>query len=166
MKRGIFIALTLLSACNRADPAKKARRDAHDVAMVEAAQHVLPPPVPLVPQEVPAATLAQLRCRFTDPAHAAGRPILAAGPDRAAMRVGGQVMTLAADPGAGTIGTHASSHYTGKQFSLRFEPQGTPANPVPTALATGGAPQAVAMKVTDEHDRKVFEAVGDFSCAA
>lgn len=155
----ILLSLAVM-ACHSTDPVARARQDQHDVAMVRAAQHVLPPPAPLVPQ----AVAAPQPCRYADPAHAAGAAIVAAGPDRAVMRLAGQLVEFAADHGATAFAAGAWSRYAGRRYSLRFEPQGTPATPTPSALKPGGAPQPVALIVTDEHDRKVLETAGDFTC--
>jgi hypothetical protein len=102
-------------------------------------------------------------CRFTDPAHAAGAPVLAIGPHGAVMRFGGEPEVFAADPGSAGLPGGSHSRYAGKRHALRLEPQPTPATPVPTGFAARPK-QPVALTVTDEHERKVLEAVGDLTC--
>jgi len=153
----------LLAACDKVSPEEQARRDARDIAMVEGAQHSLPPPIPLVPERVVRQALPEGRCGFADPAHAAGQPILMTGPTRAAMRVAGQTEVLASDPGSSRLPGSTWSRYTGKHFALKLEPQPTPANPTPAAFSHE-AKQPAALTVSDEHERKVFEAVGDLTC--
>lgn len=165
MQRLILLAVVLLPACHKVSPEEQARRDARDVATVEAAQHSFPPPIPLVPQAVTAADLAagNLACQFIDPAHAAGAPILGLGPERAAFRIGNQPVVLASDPGSASLPRGTWSHYTGKQYSLRLDPMPTRDNPTPAAPAKT-ATQPMTLTIRDEHDRPVLEAGGQLTC--
>lgn len=159
-----MFALIVASGCNSTETASEARRDAQAVALVERAQNRLPPPVPLVPQAVAGAVPAGMTCRFTDLAHAAGRPILLSGPERAVMQIAGQVEVFAADAGSASLPGPSHSHYAGKRHALKLEPQSTPAHPIATGFTTGRN-QPVALTVTDEHERKVLESVGDLTCS-
>jgi hypothetical protein len=168
MRHAIVLAATVASlgttACNSGKQATQAHRDAQAVAMVEQAQHRLPPPLPLVPQAVAGPMPAGITCRFTDLAHAAGRPILLSGPERAVMQFEGQAEVFAADPGSATLPGPSHSHYAGKRHALKLEPQPTPAHPIATGFVAD-LHQPVALTVTDEHERKVLESVGDLTCS-
>jgi len=162
MYRTILIAaLFCCGGCDRTVPADQARSDARAVAQVEAAQHAWPAPVLLVPQAlvVPPDTA----CILTDPARAAGAPILAIGPRQGLMRAGGLILTFVADPGATALPHGARSRYTGRAFSLTLTPLPTLATPTPVGF-TAGPRQPVTLTVTDEHERPVLEAVGDLTC--
>lgn len=156
--------LFLLAACEQTiTPEEQARRDAHDIALVEGAQRRLPPPIPLVPQALARQALPEGRCTFADPAHAAGRPIAITGPTRMAMRLTGRIEVLAADTGSSRLPGGTWSRYAGKRYALKLEPQPTLANPTPSAFADAAVQPAV-LTMTDEHERKVFEALGDLTC--
>jgi len=168
MRNAIVLAVILApltaTACNSGEKATETSRDAQAVAMVEQAQHRLPPPMPLVPQAVGGPVRAGITCRFTDLAHAAGRPILLTGPERAVMQFDGQAEVFAADPGSAILPGPSHSHYAGKRHALKLEPQSTPAHPIATGFVAD-LHQTVALIVTDEHERKVLESVGDLTCS-
>lgn len=161
--RGALWIVLLLAGCDKVSPQEQARRDARDIAMVEGAQHSLPPPIPLVPEGLVRQALPEGRCGFADPAHAAGQPILITGPTRAVMRVAGQTEVLASDPGSSRLPGTTWSRYAGKRFALKLEPQPTSENPTPAAFSQAPK-QPAALTVSDEHERQVFEAVGDLTC--
>ena len=164
MHRFTLIATLLaLGGCHEANRMDQPVHDAHDVAMVEAAQHVLPSPVPLVPQALAPAVLQDRVCTFADPAHAAGRPIIVLSVSRAALRLGGPVLVLAADPGSAPLSRGTHSRYSGRQFSLKFAPLPTLATPAPAGFAEA-ARQPATVTISDEHERAVFESVGDLTC--
>ncbi|MBU6269294.1 MAG: hypothetical protein KGN34_17235 [Sphingomonadales bacterium] len=163
MRGTLATALLLLAACDKTSPEEQARRDARDIAFVEGAQRSLPPPMPLVPQGVGREVLPEAGCTVSDPAHAAGQPILLTGPTRAVMRVAGHTEVLASDPGSSRLPGGTWSRYTGKRLALKLEPQPTPAVPTPAGFSAS-ARQPVALTVSDEHERKVFEATGDLTC--
>ncbi|MDE2403441.1 MAG: hypothetical protein KGM17_01835 [Sphingomonadales bacterium] len=163
MHRALLLPF-LLAACDRVSPEEQARRDARDIAMVEGAQRSLPPPVPLNPQALDPGALAQSRCTFADPAFATGRPILGTAANGAAMRFGGQTQVFAADAGSSRLPGQTWSRYTGKRYALRLEPQPTLATPTPSGFSDQPR-QPAALTVTDDHERQVFEAVGDLTCS-
>ena len=164
MHRFTLLAATLvLGACHRVNREEQSRHDARDVAMVLAAQHAWPSPVPLVPQALTPGALPDQVCTFADPAHAAGRPILGLSGSRAGLRVGGQLVTFAADPGSARLPRGTHSRYSGRQFSLQFTPLPTLATPTPARFADASR-QPVTATISDEHERTVFESVGDLTC--
>jgi len=161
MRATLPFVLALLTACHQEDALEKRREDDRAVAMVQAAQHVAPPIAPLVPEAVGALG----RCRFTDPARAAGKPILVAGPDHAMIRSDGQIEVLASDTGSTRLVQGFWTRYTGKRHALKLEP--VPTRDVPTPAGFSSAPhQTAALTITDANERKVLEAVGDLTCGA
>jgi len=170
MQRLILLALMFLPGCHRISREEQARRDARDVAMVEAAQHSYPPAIPLVPQAIDAgdlgaikAQLASFTCRFSDPGHAADRPILAAGPDRAMIRIANQPVVLASDPGSSHLPRGAWTHYAGKRYALSLDPMPTVDNPTPSGPANTPV-QPMTLTIRDEHNRPVLETNGQLTC--
>jgi hypothetical protein len=166
-------SMAMTGCHHRDDPAEKAAKDAHDVAMVEAVQHRVPPAQPIVPESLVLEDVRRLgfsdaACGYRDPAHAKGQTIAVLGNARAVMRLDGLNEAFASDPGASSVAAGAWSHYVGKRYSLKIE-RIAPLDPSVRATATplpGGKGSAlpVVLSVLDDHDRPVLRSEGQLLC--
>ena len=151
MKRGAScFALALLAACGKPDPAEQARRDAADIAVVEAAQRMVPPLELLTPQPITARDLqrAGLVGTCTFPGDAASAPLLVVTGDRAVLKLRGGLVPYAFDAGSARRADGVWIKYDGKAHTLAFEPEG----------------EGVRLMVRDAWNRVVFRAAGQLNC--
>lgn len=157
--------LLALSACQPAkSPAEKAREDARAVAMVEAAQRQVPPPVPLDPEPI---TLADIEsghlepaCRFVSAGSTDGSPVLLVNDRRALMKSEASFLSLAADGGSPAIAPGLKAHYVGKAQSLVLERGPGPG----THPGEDGMRWPAKVSVRDAWDQLVYAGTGELSC--
>ena len=163
---GLLAGLALLGACTpHKSAAEQAAEDARAVAMVEAAQNVKPPPIPLDPQPITAADIESNRlygtgCTLVPAGMAGGDPLVMAGPDRALIKLGGKFITFAADPGSARLAPAARVHYVGKAQSLdlvRAAATGTP-------LGQDGARWDGRVELRDAQGRVIWSSAGVLTC--
>jgi hypothetical protein len=173
MMRHIPATLTLLaaaslSACHHEkSPAQQAAEDARAVAMVEAAQDVAPPPVPLDPQPITSADIEKngfygAGCTLVPAGQPGGDPILMADSKRATIKLAGKFVTYAADPGSAELGLGTRSHFVGKAQSLRL----SRSTGNGTALGQESMRWQGTMTLSDAHDQLVYTASGDITCGS
>jgi hypothetical protein len=163
---GLITLPLLLSACHdRADPSRSAAEDAKAIAMVEAAQNVAPPPVPLEPQPITAADIEQtglygVGCSLVPAAQPGGNPVVMAGEKRAVIKLAGRFVSFAADPGSEAIPPGARSHYVGKAQSLWFEKAAADG----TRLGQDALRWDGRVTIRDTHDQLVYSMSGELVC--
>lgn len=130
MRKAWGVAMLLvLGACEREPtPEEQAMADARDVAMVEAANDVMPPleevtPEPILLPDIERYDLYGEACNYA-PGTSLGTRVVAREAD-AFVKIDGEVHRLAADPGSRELPLHTRTLYNGKQYSLRLamEPQ-------------------------------------------
>ena len=160
-----------LTACQRAAPQDQAR-GARDVAMVEAAQRIRPPAVPLAPQPVDFAVLdtpgSLLRlppdvpkpapgegCGFIPAGGAAQGPLFVAVPAVGLLKLDGRVTMLAADSGSRRLTGGLHRTYASGGFALQLT-EGDPA-------AQRGDRKA-SLTIRDPYARIVYFSAGTLSC--
>ena len=171
-RRAIGLAVPLLSilalgACQPArSPAEQARDDARAVAMVEAAQTKLPPPVPLDPEPISPDDIeaAQLEpaCRFALAGSGAAPPVLLVNARRAMIKSEARFIALAADSGSPAIAPGIRAHYVGKAQSLVLERSpGDGAHP-----GEDGLRWPARVTVHDAWNQLVYAATGELVCPA
>jgi len=163
----LFVALPLvLSACEKPKSAEEqARDDARAIAMVEAAQHVAPPPVPLDPQPITAADIEQNKlygvgCTLVPADQPGGNPLVVATDKRAVIKLGSRFVTFAADAGSPPLALGARTHYVGKAQSLLLEK----ASGDGTRLGEESFRWDGTLTLRDAHEQLVFTSSGAIVC--
>jgi len=125
MRGGVAIAALLaLAGCGREPtPEEQAMADARDVAMVEAANEVMPPldevtPEPILLPDIERFDLYGEACNYA-PGTSLGTRVVAREAD-AFVKIEGEVHRLAADPGSRELPLHTRTLYNGREYSLRL----------------------------------------------
>lgn len=168
MRRACTLAMTaafLAAGCEREPtPEERALADARDIAMVEAANQVMPPvqqvtPEPIMLPDIERYDLYGQACNYA-PGTSFGTRVVAREAD-AFVKVKGEVHRLAADPGSRELPMRTRTLYNGKKYSLRLAmeqdgeaEEGQPAN------------YEGAVTLRDEYGRVVYEGVGLAQCKA
>lgn len=166
MVTAMVLCAGLLTACEQhKSPAQQAAEDARAVAMVEAAQNVKPPPVPLEPQPITAADIEHNRiygagCALVPVSMPGGDPVIMANDRRALVKLGGKFVTFAADPGSPVLAVGARSHYVGKAQSLRLA-RGAGDG---TQLGQDGMRWDGRVEIRDANERTVWSSAGALTC--
>ena len=163
--RVAIAALLVLAGCAREpSPEEQAMADARDVAMVEAANNVMPPleevtPEPILLPDIERYDLYGEACNYA-PGTSLGTRVVAREAD-AFVKIEGEVHRLAADPGSRELPLHTRTLYNGKKYSLRLamEQDGEAAEGQP-------ANYEGAVTLRDEYGRVVYEGVGLAQCKA
>ena len=159
-------AVIVLSGCGPAEPsAEQKRKDAADVAAVEAMQKVAPPIKPIALQpitlaEIEAKNLSGAGCSFS--ATSPAEPIVLALAGRALIKLDDHIDMLVSDNGGAKLEAGAWEHYLGKEYTLtlkRVPGEGKPA----VAKSTQYAGELI---VRDAWDRVVYSVQGTLNCGA
>lgn len=117
----------LITACDKEkSAAQQAADDAKAIAMVEAAQTSLPPPVslelqPITTSDIEKNGLYGAGCSLVPGAQAGGDPVIMANDRRATIKFSGRLITFAADAGSEILAVGVRAHYVGKTQSLWLE---------------------------------------------
>ena len=162
----LTMGIVLLSGCDRSlSPAEQKRKDAADVAAVEAIQKVAPPIKPINLQkitleEITGKNLSGAGCSFstTSPAE----PLVLALVGRALIKVDDNVVMLISDNGGAKLEMGAWEHYLGKEYTLtlkRVPGEGKPAGEESVRYAG-------ELAVRDAWDRVVYSSQGTLDCGA
>lgn len=166
MRKALGVAaLLVLAGCEReATPEEQAMADARDVAMVEAANEVMPPieevtPEPILLPDIERYDLYGEACNYA-PGTSLGTRVVAREAD-AFVKIEGEVHRLAADPGSRELPLHTRTLYSGKEYSLRL-------NMVPQEGAEAGETPDYEGSVIlrDQYGRVVYEGTGLAQCKA
>jgi hypothetical protein len=162
-------ALLALAGCeDEPTPEEKAQADARDVAMVEAANDVMPPlvevtPEPILLPDIERYDLYGEACSYA-PGTSLGARVISREAD-AFVKIEGEVHRLAADPGSRELPMHTRTLYSGKEYSLRLsineqgaaddedETEGGPATDLEGSVS-----------VRDRFGRVVYEGTGPAQC--
>ena len=158
-------ALLVLAGCDREPtPEEQAMADARDVAMVEAANEIMPPleevtPEPILLPDIERYDLYGEACNYA-PGTSFGTRVVAREAD-AFVKIEGEVHRLAADPGSRELPLHTRTLYSGKEYSLRL-------NMVPQDGAEAGetADYEGTVILRDQWGRVVYEGTGLAQCKA
>ena len=125
MRAGLAIAaLVALAGCDSGpSPEEQAEKDARDVAMVQAANEVMPPlalvtPEPLLLPDIERYDLYGMACNYA-PGTSLGTRVVSRESD-AFVKIDGEVHRLAADPGSRELPMRTRTLYNGKEYSLRL----------------------------------------------
>ena len=155
-----------LSACEKSkSPSEQAAEDARAVAMVESAQNLKAPPVPIDPQPITPADIEKnqlygVGCTLVPLSVPGGDPVVMANDRRALVKLAGKFITFAADPGSPAIALGVRAHYVGKAQSLalaRSTGDGT-------ALGSDGMRWDGGAEIRDVQDRVIWSTAGALTC--
>jgi hypothetical protein len=163
LKRLAVAGLLMLTGCEREPtPEEQALADARDVALVEAANQVIPPleevtPEPILLPDIERYDLYGEACNYA-PGTSLGTRVVAREAD-AFVKIEGEVHRLAADPGARQLPMHTRTLYNGKEYSLRLaiEEQGE-------TEGDGTPSYEGSVTLRDRHGRVVYEGTGLAQC--
>lgn len=165
MRLIVLAALMLLGGCgSKVSPEEQKRRDAQDVAAVDAIQKIPPPLKPLAlqeitPEEITAKNLGGAGCSFgPDSAH----PFALALVGRAMIKFDDHIELLLSDSGGTKLAAGAWEHYVGKEYTLTVKRIGAEAK-LGVAVSTEFPGQ---LEVRDAWDRLVYSGQGTLNCGA
>ena len=157
------VLLLVLTACGQTQsPAEKAAEDAEGVAMVEEANNAEPPLEtvtlePLLYPDIERYDLFGMACAYA-PGTSLGARVIAREND-AFIKIGEEVVRLAADPGSRELPMRSRTLYNGKEYSLRLEIEGAP-----TDGDAENAQYEGSIFLRDRWGRVVFEGTGSAQC--
>jgi len=167
-KRLSAAALLILAGCgDELTPEEQAMADARDVAMVEAANEVMPPlkivtPDPILLPDIERFDLYGEACNYA-PGTSLGTRVVAREAD-AFMKIDGEVHRFAADPGSRELPMHTRSLYNGKEYSVRLSIEASPESEA--GAESGVADYEGSVTLRDSFGRVVYEGVGLAQCKA
>jgi len=165
MRLAFAAVLVLLGGCSKGAPSEEQkRRDAADVAAVEAIQKIPPPIKPLQLQvigaeEIQAKNLGGEGCSFgPDSAH----PLALVLVGRAMIKSDDKIELLLSDSGGTKLAAGAWEHYVGKELTLTVKRIGGKESRG-VALSTEFSGE---LTVRDAWDRVVYSGQGVLNCGA
>lgn len=154
MRFAFVMPLVVLASCGEAEPAVgPVQSDAQAVSMVEDANAVIPPAVAILPEPILAADIeAQdmfgATCSYT--VRTVPTPILMVRDTDAFMKLNGETIRFAADPGSRELLNSTRSLYNAREYALRL------------ALTNGQG----TISLRDAWDREIFSGTGAAQCGA
>ena len=163
MRKGwAIVAVAVLAGCgDELTPEEEALQADRDVAMVQAANEAEPPlrqvtPDPISTDDIERFDLLGEACSYA-PGTSLGARVLAREAD-AFLKIDGEVVRLAADPGSRELPMRSRSLYSGKDYALRLqiESNGEPAN------EAGAYEGTVTLR--DAYGRVIYEGTGPADC--
>ncbi len=165
---GPLLALTMfLSGCaQEPDPDANSNDARRDVAMVEEANRVLSPlrevtPEPIVFADIEQHEMFGLGCAYAP--GVSGTPRVIARAQDAFVKLEGEVLRFAADPGAQALPADTRGHYVGREYSLELTAKGE-GEPASDAMETTNYSGSV--RLLDRWDREVYSGTGQVQCGA
>lgn len=158
----VLLLTATLSGCgDSVTPEEQAIRDARDIAMVERANASAPPvldvsPEPIGYPELERHDLMGTACNYA-PGTSLGTRVVAREVD-AYVKINGEMLRLAADPGARELPAGSRSLYSGKTYSLQLAiaGEGKP--------ASNGVDYEGTVILRDAWGREVYEGTGLARC--
>ena len=160
MRRMLAISALLLAGCERQlTPEEQALRDERDIALVEQANNNSQAPVeqltpePILYPDIERFDLYGAACNYA-PGTSLGTRVVAREAD-AFMKIDGEVLRFAADPGARELPQRTRSLYNGRKHVLRLQLEGE---------GGGAGDYEGAVTVFDRYGRVVYEGVGLAQC--
>lgn len=167
MRRVVLAALLLAGCSNELTPEEQAAQDERDIAMVEQANGAMAPlrevtPEPILFPDIERYDLSGTACNYA-PGTSLGTRVVAREID-AYMKLDGEMLRFAADPGARKLPDDTRSVYNGREYSLQLEITGD------GAPSESGGAQALDYEGTvtlrDKHGRVVYEGSGLAQCTS
>lgn len=160
--------LLVLTGCGEElTPEEQAMADARDVAMVEAANDVMPPLKPVTPDPILVPDIERFdlygeACNYA-PGTSLGTRVVAREAD-AFMKIEGEVHRFAADPGSRELPMRTRSLYSGKEYSVRLTME--PLSETDAEADAGVTDYEGSVILRDRFGRIVYEGVGLAQCKA
>ncbi len=160
MRRLLPLIILSLAACSE----KPRQSDAEAIAQVEAAQGAKPPAKSIDPQpigyfDIRDNKLIAAGCNFVADGGGMGATALAQG-ERAAIKLDGHIVALAADKGSARLPQEAWSRYSGKEYALTLTRIEGGKHVVNGAVEMFDA----HLTITDPHDQVVYDSKGSAQC--
>ncbi len=162
---GCLALLLLLAGCgDTMSHDEKALHDERMVAMVQRANDTAPPlqevtPDPILYPDIEAADLYGAGCSYA-PGTSLGMRVFARGVD-AFMKIDGELVRFAADPGSRELPGGTRSLYNGRTHSLRLQLNGEGEE-----TPSGKRNYEGTVTLRDPHGRIVYEGTGTAQCGA
>ena len=163
----ILCALFACTACtDKPTPEEADAQAEREIAMVEAANEALPPlrlvtPEPILYPDIEENDLSGEACNYA-PGTSLGTRVIAREVD-AFVKIDGDILRLAADPGSHELPARTRSLYDGREFSLRLEVEGDGEE---TADDTERTDLQGTISLRDRWGREVYNGVGLVQCSA
>jgi len=163
----ICIAAVLAGCGEEMSEAEKAEQDRELVERVREANDTAPPLVEVVPEpilypDIEANDLFGLACSYA-PGTSMGARVIAREAD-AFVKVDGEMLRFAADPGSRELPANTRSLYNGREYSLRLDIQDKQAG---EQVGDGGAVlYEGTVWLRDRWDRVIYQGTGAVDCGA
>lgn len=167
VKAAMALGLAILaSGCSsEPDAAEKARREARDIAQVEAIQKQKPPPRMIAPQPILYGDIERNHLFGTGCSFAPGSSMGAVLLTRAKvayMKLDDRIVRLASDPGSAKLPMGTWSHYSGKELSVAL----TRSTESGDRLGSETLRWPGHLTVTDPFDQVVYDEDGQVQCGS
>jgi hypothetical protein len=158
----LIVPAALLAACgDQVTPEEQAMKDQRDVAMVERANAAAPPvqditPEPISPADMERHDLYGAACNFA-PGTSFGTRVIARDAD-AWMKIKGDMVRFAADPGSRELAAGVRSLYSGKAYAVQLAIKGE------GKVAGQSKDYEGTVTVRDAYGREIYEGTGLTRC--
>jgi len=158
------LSAALVSCGNELNDAEQAERDAALVERVREANDAAPPLIEVVPEpilypDMEANDLLGLACSYA-PGTSMGARVIAREAD-AFVKLDGEVLRFAADPGSRELPAKTRSFYNGREYSLRLDISDKQAEGENAVAFYEGT-----VWLRDRWDRVVYQGTGAVDCGA
>ncbi|MCL6251102.1 hypothetical protein M3P36_08610 [Altererythrobacter sp. KTW20L] len=154
----------LLAGCaEEISPQEQEMRDAQAVAALERANSVQPPLTEVVPETIEAEDVERYDIKGASCSYAPGTSLgvrVVARQADAFMKVDGEVLRFASDPGARALPMETRSLYNGRSYSLRLELANEDAAPAAGTRMEG------TITLRDRWERVVYSGSGQVTCTS
>ncbi len=160
----LCLGVALASCGDELSDAERADQDRELAERVREANEVAPPLIEVVPEpllypDMEANDLFGLACSYA-PGTSMGVRVIAREAD-AFVKIDGDVIRFAADPGSRELPANSRSLYNGREYSLRLQ-----IDDKRTDDATGSAFYEGTVWLRDRWDRVIYQGTGTVSCGA
>lgn len=164
----VLLVPMLLGACaEEISPEEQALEDARAVALLEQANAVQPPLMEVVPETIEAEDVERYDIKGAGCSYAPGTSLgvrVVARQADAFMKVDGEILRFAADPGARALPQETRSLYNGRAYSLLLELAEDSAED--SLDQPDGAPLEGTISLRDRWDRVVYSGSGQVTCSS